>query len=269
MVKILTIGDPHGALNKIKKIPIKKINPDLILITGDLGKADLARKRFFENIKRKQKGLEEKEYSKNMKKRVYMEAYDSSVKIINYLKKQALVYFVYGNVEYSIEDVNKLSKNIKEKLPNLKEKFGKDKKVRIINNRIANFDGIRIGGLEYFTDISWVKEFKPEDYKEDMENARKETKKVQNVLKWFDKLEVLLCHQPPYGILDKVNFSGVPENWRGKNAGSKAILDYIKKKQPKYVLCGHIHEAKGMKKIGKTKVYNLGASGDYQIIDIE
>ena len=39
-MKVLVIGDPHGVLPK--KIPRKV---DLILITGDLGKADLARKR--------------------------------------------------------------------------------------------------------------------------------------------------------------------------------------------------------------------------------
>jgi Icc-related predicted phosphoesterase len=45
-MKILAIGDPHGDLKKIKKIPIEGV--DLILITGDLGKADLLRKRVFE-----------------------------------------------------------------------------------------------------------------------------------------------------------------------------------------------------------------------------
>ena len=37
MVRILAIGDPHGALDKIRKIPIKEI--DLILLTGDIGKS--------------------------------------------------------------------------------------------------------------------------------------------------------------------------------------------------------------------------------------
>jgi len=40
-MKILAIGDPHGDIKRIKEIPIKGI--DLILITGDIGKADLAR----------------------------------------------------------------------------------------------------------------------------------------------------------------------------------------------------------------------------------
>jgi len=45
MVKILVVGDPHGHLNYPEKILRES---ELILITGDLGNADFARKRFFE-----------------------------------------------------------------------------------------------------------------------------------------------------------------------------------------------------------------------------
>ncbi len=54
-MKILAIGDPHGELEKIKKIPLSNI--DLILITGDLGSASLIRKMTFDNIERKKQGL--------------------------------------------------------------------------------------------------------------------------------------------------------------------------------------------------------------------
>ncbi|MFQ5531940.1 MAG: hypothetical protein ACE5ES_04955 [Candidatus Nanoarchaeia archaeon] len=78
-----------------------------------------------------------------------------------------------------------------------------------------------------------------------------------------------MCHQPPFGYLDKVSGKfGAPKHWRGKHAGSKVILDYIKKHQPKYVFCGHIHEGKGKTKIGKSIVYNVGFNGDYVVIDI-
>jgi len=33
-------------------------------------------------------------------------------------------------------------------------------------------------------------------------------------------------------------------------------------------LCGHIHEAKGKAKIGRTPVYNLGERGDYAVFNI-
>ena len=51
--------------------------------------------------------------------------------------------------------------------------------------------------------------------------------------------------------------------------GSKIILSAIKRHKPKLVLCGHIHEAKGKAKIGKTKVYNLGWHGDYAVFDVK
>ncbi|MBI2672765.1 hypothetical protein HYX19_00745 [Candidatus Woesearchaeota archaeon] len=58
-----------------------------------------------------------------------------------------------------------------------------------------------------------------------------------------------------------------PRHWHGKHAGSRLILDYIKRKQPKYSFCGHIHEAEGKKMIGKTQVYNLGVCG-YKIVEL-
>jgi Icc-related predicted phosphoesterase len=143
------------------------------------------------------------------------------------------------------------------------------KNVRIINNRIANVRDIRIGGLGYFVDTNWVREFNVKD-KKIVKRAKKDTLKAKRILKRFDKLEILLCHQPPYRYLDKVSSKyNPPKDWIGKHAGSKVILDYIKKKQPKYVFCGHIHEAKGKKKIGKSEVYNVGVSGDYILLDIK
>ena len=68
-MKILAIGDPHGYLKKIRKLDFKDI--DLILLTGDLGKADLARKRYFENIEREKKGLEELDEDEKYIKAVY------------------------------------------------------------------------------------------------------------------------------------------------------------------------------------------------------
>jgi predicted phosphodiesterase len=51
LMKILALGDPHGKLPKNINSISKKNKIDLILITGDIGKAELARKRFFENQK--------------------------------------------------------------------------------------------------------------------------------------------------------------------------------------------------------------------------
>ena len=267
-MKICAIGDPHGDLEKIKQIPLSDV--DLILLTGDLGGANLMSNRAFENIKRKQKGVQEIAYSPTQKKKAFMEAYTSAIKMIKYLKKFAPVFTIFGNVEmfnFHPNTIRKYSKKIGSKLPCLSNDLNSMENVRIINNRVANFKGIRIAGLEYFVDTNWVQEFRPDNYKKKLTKSKKRTEKTKKILQWFDYLDILVCHQPPYGILDKVNFKSAPKHWQGKHAGSKIILKYIKSKSPKYVFCGHIHEGQGMKKVGETKIYNLG-SGGYKIIEL-
>tara|TARA_Y100000310_G_scaffold341786_1_gene442095 strand:- start:1527 stop:2318 length:792 start_codon:yes stop_codon:yes gene_type:complete len=262
-MKIFVIGDPHGSEN-IKKIPLNKA--DLILVTGDIGKADLARKIAFDNIDRQSKGLSKKEPSPALKKRAYMESYNSSISTIKYISKFAKTLVIFGNVESSNKETKKLSKEINQELPLLEQKLKSIKNVDVLINKKIKFQDLTIGGLGFFVDTSWVKDFKPPEYKKALKESTKQTTKIKKVLgKWKD-VDILLCHYPPYGILDKVG-NMAPKRWRGKNAGSKTILNYIKKKQPKYVFCGHIHEAKGKKKIGKTVVHNVGCCGDYIIIE--
>ena len=87
-----------------------------------------------------------------------------------------------------------------------------------------------------------------------------EREKRLNKLLKENKGALFLSHAPPYGVLDKTK--------SGKHVGSKILLKAIQKNQPKLVLCGHIHEAKGKAKIGKTRVINLGCCGDYEIIEV-
>lgn len=265
-MRLLIIGDPHGKLpGRIPK------NVDLVLITGDIGNADLARKRFFENLKREKKGLAEIPETAEFVRKSHLEIYNSSLRIVKRLAKIAPVYFILGNVGMYDAEVRKESKKLGVKLPLLVSGLKNVKNVRMISNRFVNFNGLRIGGLEYFLCESWVREFDRKN-KERMKRAKKESAKARRILRWFgkNKIDILLCHQPPYGILDKVNSEFTPKDWRGKHAGSKVILDFIKKyKNLKYVFCGHIHEGKGRKKIGKTEVINAGFNGDYLVVDVQ
>jgi len=266
-MRICAIGDPHGSLDKIKEIPLSDVN--LILLTGDLGSSDSFRQMDITNLKLRMKGLDEIEYTPAQKKKAFMEAYTSTMRIIKYLHRFAPVFTIFGNVEkfnFHPERIRRYSMEVGVALPYLSNDLNALPNVRVINNRVANFEGIRIGGLEYFVDTNWVREFKLPDYKERLAKAKRETDKAKRVLRWFNSLDILVCHQPPYGILDKVTAKFAPKHWQGKHAGSKAILQYIKSKSPKYVFCGHIHEGHGMKKVGETEVYNLGV-GDYKIIE--
>jgi len=268
MVRILAIGDPHGDLDKIKKIPIKDI--DLILLTGDLGKVSLARKLYFDNIKRKEKGLPELDRTSMQEKEIYMENHNSTLSLLKYLSKFAPAYSIAGNVVILTKsDVKKINKKHGVKIPSTKSCIDRMDNVKIVKNRLRLLNGLKIGFLEYFNDICWFKEFKPRDYRKSIQISKKETNRVRKILNNFGKMDVLVCHQPPYGILDKVSSKyNPPSDCIGKHAGSKIILDYIKKHQPRYVFCGHIHEGEGMKRIGRTEVYNLGVAG-YKILNID
>jgi Icc-related predicted phosphoesterase len=168
-------------------------------------------------------------------------------------------------ISYPIR-INKIFQATNFKLPFLTDEFKSIKNVKIINNKLTKFKGIKIGGLKYFVDSNWIKDFKPQDYKSKLKKSIKTVDKVKKILKKIGSVDILVHHQPPYGILDKVG-NPAPKHWRGKHAGSKLILNYIKRKQPKYSFCGHIHEGKGKKKIRKTKVYNLGVA-DHVIVEI-
>lgn len=267
MVKILVVGDPHGHLKYPDKILRES---DLILITGDLGKADFARKRFFENIQRKKKGLDELEYTAKDEKFAFKEIYDSTLKVLKKFSKYAPTYFILGNIGTTMIKNSEMEKDEKKygiKLPRLKEGINSIENCFLVRNRVLNLEGIRVGFLEYFNDVCWDNEFGTKDKKK-IKMAKKETKHHKKVLNNFKKLDFFIFHQPPYGVLDRVGLPA-PKAWHGKHAGSKVILNYIKKEKPSYGFCGHIHEAVGKDKIGKTILYNLGASGSYLFLDFD
>ncbi|MBS3090057.1 metallophosphoesterase [Candidatus Pacearchaeota archaeon] len=261
-MNILFIGDPHG--NK-KCVPVHVLREsDLIIFTGDLGNADMARKYFFKNIERKKKGLSPIILSARDKKRIFMQSYTSSLEVIDYLRKFAPVYTIYGNVESTNSETREYSREIGMPLPFLADSL-KKRGVSIINNKLVRAGKVRIGGLQYFTDISWIKTFKGNKDRKITMEAKKESKAKSKTLRAFGKIDVLVCHQPPYGILDKIYGRHLPKSWIGKHAGSKVIREYVNKYQPEYVICGHIHEGKGAVKSGRTKIYNLGSCG-YKLI---
>jgi Icc-related predicted phosphoesterase len=62
---------------------------------------------------------------------------------------------------------------------------------------------------------------------------------------------VLVVHSPPKGHVDG-----------GRHLGSEAILRAVEEKQPRLVVCGHIHESAGEEsQIGASRVLNAGPDG--------
>lgn len=70
---------------------------------------------------------------------------------------------------------------------------------------------------------------------------------------WADlpeKVDVLVTHMPPFGILDEVSREKL-------GVGSKLLRKAVEKMKPKIHIFGHIHESHSHKKIEATDFYNV------------
>jgi Icc-related predicted phosphoesterase len=76
------------------------------------------------------------------------------------------------------------------------------------------------------------------------------------------KTRIVLSHAPPHGVRDRTGLF--------RHVGSTALRDFIQETQPALVLCGHIHEARGVDSLGRTVVVNCGAAknGYYAVADV-
>lgn len=63
---------------------------------------------------------------------------------------------------------------------------------------------------------------------------------------------VLVTHDPPFGVCDRSVLTRT-------NAGSRGIMKIILKWNPIAILCGHIHEGRGIATLGNTLVLNPGS----------
>ena len=73
---------------------------------------------------------------------------------------------------------------------------------------------------------------------------------------------VMVPHAPPFGAVDRSR-SGAP-------GGSRAVRSGVEEIGPDLVLCGHIHEARGIEMFGGATVVNcgVGGRGEYAIAEI-
>lgn len=71
--------------------------------------------------------------------------------------------------------------------------------------------------------------------------------------------DILITHQPPYGIGDKVQYTdevNIPRNKNQEHLGCPALLEKVRAIQPRLHVFGHIHSGSGFYRIGKTIAVN-------------
>jgi Icc-related predicted phosphoesterase len=77
-------------------------------------------------------------------------------------------------------------------------------------------------------------------------------------------VKIFCPHAPPQGTAcDRLR--------SGEQVGSVVIRDFVEKEQPDLVLCGHIHESRGVDEIGNSRIVNPGpaAAGHYAVVEID
>lgn len=110
----------------------------------------------------------------------------------------------------------------------------------------VEIDGVRFAGCPFVTNLpNWA-------YNSDEDS-------IWGYLDSLRRTDVLICHSPPAGVLDS--------DGKGRY-GVGAIRKYMSHYEPGAVVCGHVHEAYGMRKVGRTMVYNASmCDADYKQVN--
>ena len=64
----------------------------------------------------------------------------------------------------------------------------------------------------------------------------------------FGYHDIIVSHGPPLDCLDTTN--------SGQHIGSPALQAHVLEHQPKLVVCGHVHEAAGVRSLGRSMIVN-------------
>ena len=71
-------------------------------------------------------------------------------------------------------------------------------------------------------------------------------------------------HAPPHGTAcDRLR--------SGEHVGSEVVRAFVERAQPELVLCGHIHESRGLDELGQSRIVNPGPvfAGHYAVVEID
>jgi len=167
-------------------------------------------------------------------------------KVIDYINSirnstSAPAYFVPGNCDP--EELLELGFEDK-KFYNIHRKV-----IKIRNIQVAGIGG---GGISPFnTNI----EFNEDEFTEIVDDIKREIRANLPL--------IVVTHLPPHNTVDFVS--------PGKPIGSRAIRIFAEEAKPMAIFSGHVHESRGITRIGKTIVANPGPvmRGYYAVANLE
>jgi len=276
-MKILVVGDLHGEISKIKK-GILKQDFDFIIGVGDytginewypyikyiLG----LDKSYYENKslrKSPQQFFGRKKFKQLLEKD--FQAGKNTLTFLDSLGKPG--FFVFGNGDNdwynypfskNILQAKKRNLNFLKKINNLKE----------MTYKIRNYNGISFLGFGGYIDAKANDSARDKEWQKRVNIRMKKAEEKMNLLtKKINANSIFVFHYPPLGAFDKILNSKI--GFHGGSVGVDFFRKAILKKKPFLVLCGHMHEYQGKKKIGNSLVVNPGEGrkGKFAIVDVD
>ncbi len=277
-MKILVVGDFQGVFPEKLKRKIAGEEFDFVVGVGDYGGIKDWRPWLMTAFKASSKGekwISPKEYfGKKKYKKIVNKDFLATKKVFLVLNKIGKkVFFVFGNsddewynypFQRGLMKASKRAARFLRGLENLKE----------MNYKNRKHNGISFVGFGGYNDLSWYlkrKDAKSKDRKI-LERRRRRIKRGRENLflrlKGLKGRKVFVLHYPPKGVFDIIKEKGNSQS--GKSSGVEFFTEAIRKYKPELVLCGHMHEYQGAKKLGKSLVVNPGDAekGKYAVVDI-
>ncbi len=273
-MKILVLGDFQGVFPRKLKNRLNKEEFDLIVGVGDYAGIKDWRPyfmRFFKIVKEKGVYLSPQEYFGRRKyKRLLRKDEKATKNVLKDLNKIGKpVIFIFGNSDdgwYNYIFDNEILKakkgrvNFVKKLRNMKD----------FNYKNIKFHGINFLGFGgYMEPVVNFESSKKDIILNNKRNKRmdKANKKLNLLLRKMRRKDIFVFHYPPEGVFDIIRDKRNIHN--GRSAGVTIFRKAIIRDKPRLVLCGHMHEYQGAKKLGKSLIVNPGDAekGKYAIVE--
>lgn len=270
-MKILAIGDFHGHTEKLKKIPRQDF--DFVIGVGDYAGIEdwMPWIRHIFKIKDRGKRISPQEFfgKKRFKKLLKDDfaAGKKALKFLDGLMKPG--FFVFGNGDDEWYNYS-FSKDILQGRKNLIKFWKNLKNLKEMTYKVRRYKGISFLGFGGYMDVTANDKSRDKEWQKivNLRNKRAENK-MNSLLKQIKRKSIFIFHYPPKGIFDIIKEKGNP--FRGGSSGIDFFRKAILKHKPFLVLCGHMHEYQGKKKLGNSLVVNPGeaSKGEFAIIDID
>jgi Icc-related predicted phosphoesterase len=272
-MKILVIGDLHGKINPNLKKEISKHDFSFIIGLGDYAGIEDWRPwidhtfkvKDRTKIKSPQEFFGKEKFKKLMKKD--FKAGEDVLKFLNNLGKPGFYIFGNGDDEWYNYPFSKQILQARKSRINFIKKI---KKIKEMTYKVKNYNGISFLGFGGYMDASANAKSRDKEWQRrvDIRTAKAE-KKMNFLVKQINRKSIFILHYPPLGIFDKIKDKKNP--FHGGSTGISFFRKTILKKKPFLVLCGHMHEYRGIKKLGSSLVVNPGegSKGMFAIIDID